>query len=95
MVSSTSAVASGTSGQLTLNHSTVTHNTDWSGRRRVQHGSVDPEQFVGVNNTATDGTGGIFNCGGNPGFESFGLCTGSPSLTLNNSTVSNNVGAGV
>ena len=43
-------------------------------------------------NTATDGTGGIFNCGGNPGFESFGLCTGSPSLTLNNSTVSNNVG---
>ena len=25
-------------------------------------------------------------------FESFGLCTGSTSLTLNNSTVSNNVG---
>ena len=36
------------SGQLTLNHSTVTHNAANAHRRRVQHGSVDPERFDGV-----------------------------------------------
>ena len=58
-------------GQLTLNDSTVSHNT------------------------AIDGTGGIFNCGGNqpPVLRPLYGCSGS--LTLNHSTVSNNVGGGL
>ena len=35
-------------GQLTLNHSSVSHNTASGVRRRVQHGSVDAEQFDGI-----------------------------------------------
>ena len=81
------------SSQLTLNHSTVTHNTTGQAGGVFNMGQLTLNNSSVTDNTATDGTGGIFNCGGNPGFESFGLCTGSPSLTLNHSTVSNNVGA--
>jgi len=81
------------SSQLTLNHSTVTHNTTGQAGGVFNMGQLTLNNSSVSDNTATDGTGGIFNCGGNPGFESFGLCTGSPSLTLNHSTVSNNVGA--
>ena len=81
------------SSQLTLNHSTVTHNTTGQAGGVFNMGQLTLNNSSVSDNTATDGTGGIFNCGGNPGFESFGLCTGSPTLTLNHSIVSNNVGA--
>ena len=42
-------------------------------------------------NTATNGSGGIFNCGGNP-LRLRSLHGRSRRLTLNSSTVSNNVG---
>ena len=80
------------SSQLTLNHSTVTHNTTGEAGGVFNMGRLTLNNSTVSDNTATNGTGGIFNCGGNPGFESFGLCMGAPSLTLNNSTVSNNVG---
>jgi hypothetical protein len=80
------------SGQLTLNHSTVTHNNAGEAGGVFNQGQLTLNSSMVSNNTATGGTGGIFNCGGNPGFESFGLCTGSTRLTLNNSSVSNNVG---
>ena len=78
--------------QLTLNHSAVTHNTTDVAGGVFNMGQLTLNNSTVSNNTATDGTGGIFNCGGNPGFESFGLCMGASSLTLDNSTVSNNVG---
>ena len=80
------------SSQLTLNHSTVTHNTTGEAGGVFNMGQLTLNSSSVSSNTATSGTGGIFNCGGNPGFESFGLSAGSTSLTLNNSTVSNNVG---
>ena len=80
------------SGQLTLNHSTVTHNTTGEAGGVFNVGQLTLNNSSVSDNTATNGTGGIFNCGGNPGFEHYGLCTGAPSLILNNSTVSNNVG---
>jgi hypothetical protein len=80
------------SSQLTLNHSTVTENTANAVGGVFNQGQLTLNSSTVSNNTGTNGTGGIFNCGGNPGFESFGLCTSSTNLTLNNSTVSNNVG---
>jgi hypothetical protein len=80
------------SSQLTLNHSAVTHNNAGEAGGVFNQGQLTLNSSMVSNNTATGGTGGIFNCGGNPGFESFGLCTGSSRLTLNNSAVSNNVG---
>ena len=82
------------SGALTLNHSAVTHNTAGVASGVFNQGQLTLNSSTVSNNTSTStyGSGGIFNCGGNAGFESFGLCTGSTSLTLNNSTVSNNVG---
>ena len=65
------------SGQLTLNDSTVTHNTAYERRRRVQHGSVDPEQFDRVAQHRHQlARGGIYNCG--TSLQSYGLCTGAP-----------------
>ena len=80
------------SGQLTLNHSTVSHNTTGEAGGVFNVGQLTLNNSSVSDNTATNGTGGIFNCGGNPGFEHYGLCTGAPSLILNNSSVSNNVG---
>jgi hypothetical protein len=80
------------SSQLTLNRSTVTHNSTGQAGGVFNMGQLTLNNSTVSDNTATNGTGGIFNCGGNPSFESFGLCAGSTSLTLNNSTVSNNVG---
>ena len=81
------------SGQLTLNHSTVTHNTANAIGGVFNMGQLILNGSTVSNNTTTGGSGGgIFNCGANPGFQSFGLCTGAPgSLTLNYSIVSNNV----
>ena len=81
------------SGQLTLNHSTVTHNTANAIGGVFNMGQLTLNGSTVSNNTTTGGSGGgIFNCGANPGFQSFGLCTGAPgSLTLNYSIVSNNV----
>ena len=67
-------------GQLTLNHSTVRNNTAFAVGGVFNMGQLTLNNSTVSNNTATDFNGGIFNCGGNPGFE--GLCTGSPSLTL-------------
>jgi hypothetical protein len=80
------------SGQLTLNHSTVTHNTAGVIGGVFNVGQLTLNGSSVSHNTATAGdAGGIFNCGANPGFQAFGLCTGPPSiLTLNNSSVSNN-----
>jgi hypothetical protein len=81
------------SGQLTLNHSTVTHNTGVTGAGVFNEGQLTLNSSSVSNNTgSSDGIGGIFNCGGDPGFESFGLCTVPTTLTLNGSTVSNNIG---
>ena len=81
-------------GQLTLNHSTVTHNTAYSVGGIFNMGQLTLNGSTVSKNTATNGSGGgIFNCGANPGFQAYGLCTGAPgSLTLNYSIVSNNVG---
>ena len=79
------------SGQLTLNYSTVRHNATGVAGGIFNQGQLTLNSSTVSDNTGTNGTGGIFNCGGNPGFEQFGLCTNSTSLTLNNSTVSNNV----
>jgi hypothetical protein len=82
------------SGQLTLNHSTVTHNTANAIGGVFNMGQLTLNGSTVSDNTAiTGGGGGIFNCGANPGFQAFGLCTGAPgSLTLNSSIVSRNVG---
>jgi hypothetical protein len=81
------------SSQLTLNHSAVTHNTAGTGGGVFNEGQLTLNSSTVSNNTGSSGgSGGIFNCGGDPGFESDGLCTGTTSLTLNNSSVSNNVG---
>ena len=81
-------------GQLTLNHSTVTHNTAFGVGGVFNMGQLTLNGSTVSNNTATSGNGGgIFNCGANPGFQAYGLCTGAPGrLTLNSSIVSNNVG---
>ncbi len=81
------------SGQLTLNHSTVTHNTANGTGGVFNMGQLTLNASTVSNNTANGNAGGIFNCGDNPSFQAFGLCTGAPGrLTLNNSVVSNNVG---
>jgi hypothetical protein len=79
---------------LTLNHSTVTHNTAFGVGGVFNTGQLILNGSTVSDNTATDGNGGgIFNCGADPGFQAFGLCTGAPgSLILNNSIVSGNVG---
>jgi hypothetical protein len=80
------------SGQLTLNHSTVTHNTAYGVGGVFNMGQLTLNGSTVSNNTATNGNGGgIFNCGAS--LHDYGLCTGAPgSLTLNYSIVSNNVG---
>jgi hypothetical protein len=80
-------------GQLTLNHSTVTNNTAGAIGGVFNMGQLTLNNSTVSHNTSTNGGGGgIFNCGANPGFQSFNLCTGAPgSLTLNSSIVSNNV----
>jgi hypothetical protein len=79
------------SGQLTLNHSTVTHNTAYGVGGVFNMGQLTLNGSTVSNNTATNGNGGIFNCGDS--LHDYGLCTGAPgSLTLNYSIVSNNVG---
>jgi len=82
------------SGRLTLNRSTVTHNTAYGVGGIFNMGQLTLNSSTVSYNTATDGNAaGILNCGANPSFQAYGLCTGSPgSLTLNRSTVSNNVG---
>lgn len=86
-------------GQLTLNHSTVTHNTAssfggvWNMGQLTLIGST-----VSYNTATTYGPGGIYNCGVNSALNPDGFCLGtSPgvprsSLTVINSSVSNNVG---
>jgi hypothetical protein len=79
-------------GQLTLNHSTVTHNTANAIGGVFNMGQLTLNGSTVSDNTVTGGGAGIFNCGANPGFRAFGLCTGAPgSLTLNSSVVSGNV----
>jgi hypothetical protein len=79
------------SGQLTLNHSTVTHNTAYGAGGVFNTGQLTLNNSTVSNNTATNGEGGIFNCGAS--LHAYGLCTGAPGrLTLNSSIVSNNVG---
>ena len=82
------------SGQLTLNHSTVTHNTANVIGGVFNMGQLTLNNSTVSNNTATNyNAGGIFNCGADASLQPYGLCTGAPgSLTLNNSIVSNNVG---
>lgn len=79
-------------GQLTLNHSTVAHNTAYTVGGIFNTGQLTLNGSRVSNNTATNGDGGgILNCGADPGLQADGLCTGAPgSLTLNNSVVSNN-----
>ena len=80
-------------GQLTLNHSTVTHNTAYAIGGIFNMGRLTLNNSTVSHNTATTGGGGgIFNCGANPSFQAYGLCTGPPgNLTLNGSLVSDNV----
>ena len=81
------------SGQLTLNHSSVRHNTAYGVGGVFNTGQLILNGSTVSNNTATNGAGGILNCGDNPAFQAYGLCTGAPGrLTLNGSIVSNNVG---
>ena len=78
-------------GQLTLNHSTVTHNSAFGVGGVFNMGQLTLNGSTVSNNTATNGEGGIENCGAS--LHAYGLCTGAPgSLTLNYSVVSNNVG---
>ena len=78
-------------GQLTLNHSTVTHNTAYGVGGVFNMGQLTLNGSTVTHNTATNGEGGIENCGAS--LQAYGLCTGAPGrLTLNNSIVSNNVG---
>jgi hypothetical protein len=81
-------------GQLTLNRSTVTHNTANDVGGVINFGQLTLNRSTVSHNTATNGgTGGIFNCGAS--LHEYGLCTGAPgSLILNNSIVSNNVASG-
>jgi hypothetical protein len=81
-------------GQLTLNRSTVTHNTASNVGGVFNSGQLTLNRSTVSHNTATNGNGGgIFNCGAS--FHEYGLCTGAPgSLTLNYSVVSNNVVSG-
>ncbi len=80
------------SGQLTLNNSTVTHNTAFAIGGVFNMGQLTLNHSKVSHNTSTNQGGGIFNCGANPSFQAYGLCTGAPgSLTLNSSIVSNNV----
>jgi hypothetical protein len=80
------------SGQLTLNHSTVAHNTAYAIGGIFNMGALTLNSSTVSHNTATNGGGGgIYNCGANSGFQDFGLCTGTPgNLTLNRSSVSDN-----
>ena len=81
------------SGQLTLNHSTVTHNTAYGVGGIFNTSQLTLNGSTVSNNTATNGSGGILNCGDEPAFQAYGLCTGAPGrLILNGSSVSNNVG---
>jgi hypothetical protein len=78
------------SGQLTLNLSMVTHNIANGVGGIFNMGQLTLNGSTVSDNTATDGTGGIFNCAAS--LHDYGLCTGAPgSLTLNNSIVSDNV----
>ena len=79
-------------GQLTLNYSTVRHNTAYGVGGVFNMGELTLNGSTVSNNTATNGNaGGIFNCGAS--LHAYGLCTGAPGrLTLNDSIVSNNVG---
>jgi hypothetical protein len=81
------------SGQLTLNHSTVTHNTANAIGGVFNMGQLTLNSSTVSHNIATNGGGGgIFNCGANPGFQTYGLCTGAPAiLNLDSSVVSNNI----
>jgi hypothetical protein len=79
-------------GQLTLNHSTVAHNSAYAIGGVFNVGQLTLNNSTVSDNTSANEGGGIFNCGANPGFQAFGLCTGPPgSLTLKSSIVSNNV----
>jgi hypothetical protein len=79
------------SGQLTLNHTTVTHNTANGVGGVFNMGQLTLNGSTVSYNTSTSGSGGIFNCGAS--LHAYGLCTGAPgSMTLNYSSVSNNVG---
>jgi hypothetical protein len=83
------------SGQLTLNDSAVTHNNAGTASGIFNQGQLTLKYSTVSSNTSTFGTGGIFNCGGNLSFESFNLCKVPTSLTLINSSVSNNVAGSV
>ena len=50
-------------GQLTLNHSTVTHNTAYGAGGVFNFGQLTLNGSTVSNNTATNGEGGIENCG--------------------------------
>ena len=79
------------SGQLTLNRSAVTQNSANGVGGVFNMGQLTLKGSTVSDNTSTNGSGGIFNCGAS--LHAFGLCTGAPgSLTLNGSIVSNNVG---
>jgi hypothetical protein len=76
-------------GQLTLNHSTVTNNHASGGAGGVfNYGQLTLNGST-VSHNSAQGGGGIFNCA--ISLRSFGLCLGTPSLTLNHSIVSDNV----
>ena len=79
-------------GQLTLNHTSVSHNNAFGAGGVFNMGQLVLKISSVSNNTATGGNGGgIFNCG--TSLQAYGLCTGAPAtLTLNSSVVSNNVG---
>jgi hypothetical protein len=80
-------------GQLTLNRSTVTHNSATTVGGVFNYGQLTLNRSTVSDNEAVYGGAGIFNCGGS--FHEFGLCTGAPgNLTLNGSTVSGNVAGG-
>ena len=79
-------------GQLTLNHTSVSHNNAFGAGGVFNMGQLVLNNSSVSNNSATGGNGGgIFNCG--TSLQAYGLCTGAPAtLTLNSSVVSNNVG---
>ena len=63
-------------GQLTLNHSTVTHNTAYGAGGVFNFGQLTLNGSTVSNNIATHGEGGIENCGAS--LHDYGLCTGAP-----------------
>jgi hypothetical protein len=73
---------------LTLNNATVTDN---NGGGIVNTGQLTVNSSMVSHNTSDWNGGGIYNCGANPSINQYGLCLVPATLTLNGSTISNNV----